>query len=228
MTTRSQQPAAVAPAAPQGPKPLFFRETFKEKDSPQAPAGFEVFTPERGSNPNLEITLYGRGARLAPDGHESGLQLYYQQDPFSNGPIAFVWSGMTEGNWAITVKDKAHFVDLSGNAMIRWRVRMRGFNELRPIVKLADGTMLAGDYTEPMSTHWRQSEFYLVDVPRWRVLDQKEIIAAANTGWQATLDLSKVDEVGFTDLMRGAGHGMGGASGIDWIEVYGTPVKRAN
>jgi len=39
-------------------------------------------------------------------------------------------------------------------------------------------------------------------------------------------DLKKVDEVGFTDLMRGAGHGLAGNSGIDWIEVYGTPVKR--
>ena len=40
-------------------------------------------------------------------------------------------------------------------------------------------------------------------------------------------DLSKVDEIGFTDLGAGAGHGaVGGNVAIDWIEVYGEPVKR--
>jgi hypothetical protein len=39
-------------------------------------------------------------------------------------------------------------------------------------------------------------------------------------------DLSKVDEIGFTDLMAGSGHGPGGSSRVDWIEVYGKPVKR--
>jgi hypothetical protein len=35
-----------------------------------------------------------------------------------------------------------------------------------------------------------------------------------------------VDEIGFTDLMGGSGHGQGGWSRIDWIEVYGVPIKR--
>jgi hypothetical protein len=35
-----------------------------------------------------------------------------------------------------------------------------------------------------------------------------------------------VDEIGFTDMMQGSGHGSGGWSRIDWIEVYGAPVKR--
>jgi hypothetical protein len=39
-------------------------------------------------------------------------------------------------------------------------------------------------------------------------------------------DLSKVEEIGFTDLMRGSGHGMGGGSRVDWIEVYGKPIPR--
>jgi len=39
-------------------------------------------------------------------------------------------------------------------------------------------------------------------------------------------DLSKVDEVGFTDLMPGSGHGPGGWSDVAFIEVYGRPVKR--
>ena len=39
-------------------------------------------------------------------------------------------------------------------------------------------------------------------------------------------DLSKVDEVGFADLMPGSGHGPGGYVNVGRIEVYGKPVKR--
>jgi hypothetical protein len=37
-------------------------------------------------------------------------------------------------------------------------------------------------------------------------------------------DLSKVDHIGFTDLMRG-GKSIA-CSRLDWIEVYGNPMKR--
>ncbi len=39
-------------------------------------------------------------------------------------------------------------------------------------------------------------------------------------------DLTRVDEVGFVDLMPGSGHGPGGWSDVAAIEVYGKPVKR--
>ena len=38
-------------------------------------------------------------------------------------------------------------------------------------------------------------------------------------------DLTKVDEIGFTDLMNGASSPA--CTRLDWIEVYGKPVKRA-
>ena len=41
-----------------------------------------------------------------------------------------------------------------------------------------------------------------------------------------TLDLSKVDEVGFVDLTPGSGHGFGGYSALGFIEVYGKAVPR--
>lgn len=222
-STYAQQPAQNAPAAPPAlkPAPLFFRETFKARGTVSP----ENVTADNAVNPNLQLKLYGRGSIVDPS-HESGLQVYSQQDPLSGAGINFVWSGMTEGNWAITLRDKNNYVDLTGPAKIRWRVRMRGFHALRPVVKLADGTMLVGDYAEPESTYWRENEFYFVDVPRWRVLDEKEIIGSTDAAWRSKVDLSKVDEIGFTDLSRGAGHGQGGNSGLDWIEVYGNPVKR--
>jgi len=43
-------------------------------------------------------------------------------------------------------------------------------------------------------------------------------------------DLGRVDEIGFTDLMRGmlspAGMSSPAASRVDWIEVYARAVKR--
>jgi hypothetical protein len=40
------------------------------------------------------------------------------------------------------------------------------------------------------------------------------------------VDLSKVDEIGYVDLMPGSGHGSGGWSDVGAIEVYANAVKR--
>jgi len=47
----------------------------------------------------------------------------------------------------------------------------------------------------------------------------------AGLGWQNP-DLSRVDEVGFTTLSRGTGHGAGGSARVAWMEVDGYPVSR--
>jgi len=213
---------AAAPA----PKPpaLLFRESFSD-DKPFMVRNLKTTDV---TNPNFELKMYGPGTVVNP-GHESGIELdFATPDPVTGtGGVSWVWTGMAEGNWAITLRDKENFADLSAPlARIRWRVRMRGVNELRPVIKLADGTMLVGDYTEPASTQWRTNEFFLVDVPRWRVIDPKEVIGSTDAAWRVKPDLQKVDEIGFTDMMRGSGHGLAGNSGIDFIEVYGTPVKR--
>ena len=44
--------------------------------------------------------------------------------------------------------------------------------------------------------------------------------------WIDHPDLTKVDAVGFADLMPGSGHGSGGYINVGRIEVYGNPVKR--
>ena len=112
------------------------------------------------------------------------------------------------------LKDKNNYLNLNDTARLRWRIRPRGFHELRPVVKLADGTMLAADYAEPISTYMRISEIYFVDITRWRALDPNTVAEArAKPGeglWNYNLDLSKVDEIGFTDMMAGAGHGCTG------------------
>ena len=96
---------------------------------------------------------------------------------------------------------------------------------LRPIVKLANGTWLVGDKTVGLSNDWIESEFLLGDV-RWRTLDISNVVEGREARWVDNPDLSRVEEIGFTDLMRGAGHGSGGGSRVDWIQVTGKPVPR--
>jgi hypothetical protein len=54
------------------------------------------------------------------------------------------------------------------------------------------------------------------------------MFVSRDTAWKFNVDLSRVDEVGFTDLMRGAGHGTDGNSALDWIEVHGNFLSRGS
>jgi len=197
--------------------PLFFREDWKlAKDAPNVNTPDEPeHTIGQGdvANPNLEVHLYGDkvGPRIA--------------DQTYNDNLTYAMSPLCTSNCAITLRDKNNDVDLTGVATIRWRTRISGFHYLHPIVKLADGTWLIGDKGAGFSTNWVESEIQLVDV-RWRRLDIENVIEGRDGYWVDYPDLSRVEEIGFTDLMRGAGHGSGGGSRIDWIEVYGKPVPR--
>ena len=59
-------------------------------------------------------------------------------------------------------------------------------------------------------------------------MDPDKVVTAtgAQAGWVTNLDLSRVDEIGFVDLMPGSGHGNGGWSDLAWMEVWGKPVSR--
>ena len=173
-------------------------------------------TQEFLANPNLEVKLYGPGGKEVNVVHHASPK----DEP------TYIWSGVATGTWALTLRDKANYVDLSSPvAKIKWRTKMAGFHLLRPVIKLADGTMLVGDYTEQYASDWHESEFALADV-RWRGLDPEHAVEATDGRWRPTPDLTKVDEIGFTDLSAGTGHGAGGSARVDYIEVYGVPVKR--
>lgn len=184
--------------------PLFFREDWKE-----TPAATPM-TPEHLTNPKLQLALYGPGK----DGIKKSHHEAPKDDPY------YVWSGSCTANWAVSVRDKESDVDLTGLAKIRWRTKQTGFRELRPILKLRDGTWLIGDHVEGPTIDWRETEFAIADV-RWRRLDIKTIVEGT---WVLNPDLSKVAEIGWTDLMVGGG--TPASSRVDWIEVYGRPVKR--
>jgi len=112
---------------------------------------------------------------------------------------------------------------LTGLAKVRWLIKVSGFHQVHPIVKLANGTWLVGDLADGSIADWHEHEFSMAEV-RWLRLDIEKVVAKGN--WVEKPDLSRVDEIGFTDLMPGSGHGPGGWSDVAWIEVYGKAVKR--
>jgi hypothetical protein len=215
---RGNQPPRLAPGRDGAEyPPVFFREDWKFDAS--APNVNNAREPEHPivqgdvASPNLEVHVYGDHA-----GTRTVIQPY-------NKDITYVMSLLCTSNCAITLRDKNNDVDLSGLGTLRWRTRISGFHLLRPIVKLADGTWLIGDKTAGLSTDWVESEFNLIDV-RWRYLDIENVVEGREAVWVDNPNLSRVEEIGFTDLMRGAGHGSGGGSRVDWIQVSGKPVPR--
>ncbi|HVX67675.1 MAG TPA: hypothetical protein VHA11_13770 [Bryobacteraceae bacterium] len=184
---------------------LFFREDWKE-----IPAALPV-TQEHVANPDLVLALYGPGKGAIKKSHHD----QPADDPF------YIWSGECTGNWAVTLRHRKALADLTGLAKIRWRSKQAGYRQLRIIVKLAGGAWLAGDAADGPSTDWRVREFNLGDI-RWRALDIDKVVEG---NWAERPDLSRVDEIGFTDLTRGGGSSA--CSRLDWIEVYAASRPRS-
>jgi hypothetical protein len=196
--------AAALTGADAGRPGLLFREDFKETEA-ATPA-----TQAHIANPNLVLSLYGPG--------KAGVKKSHHETP-ADDPY-YLWTGTCEGNCAVTLRHKDSFVDLTGQAKLRWRTKQAGFRNLRIVLKLANGRWLVSEAYDGPSEDWRVREFNIADI-RWRRLDIKTITEGA---WEPQPDLSRVDEIGFTDLMSG-GQSVA-CSRVDWIEVDGRPVKR--
>ncbi len=213
------QAAGQQAQTPQGAQypPVFFREDWRLADglpninTPQEPEHAVVQADV--ANANLELHLYGDKAGL------TSVKQPYNKD------ITYVMTLLCSSNCAIALRDKNNDVDLSGLATIRWRTKITGFHLLHPIVKLADGTWLVGDHATAFSVDWVESEIQLADV-RWRTLDIDNVVEGKGGKWVENPNLSRVEEIGFTDLMKGAGHGGGGGSRIDWMQVSAKPLPR--
>lgn len=183
---------------------LFFREDWKE-----IPAEIPL-SQKHVDNPELLVQLYGPGQdSLKKSNHEKPAD-----DPF------YVWSGLCPGNWMVTLKHKNSNVDLTGFAKIKWRSKQFGLRQLRIVLKLADGTWLVSDLSDGPSKDWRIKEFNIQDIS-WHKLEVDRVV---EIGAADKPDLSKVEEIGFTDLMPGGKSAA--CSRLDWIEVYGKPVAR--
>ena len=183
---------------------LLFREDWRE-----IPAATPV-TQEHVANPDLIMTRHGPGeAKIKKSHHDQPAD-----DPF------YIWSGEADSNWALSLRHRTMLIDLTGNAKISWRAKQSGFRQLRVILKLADGKWIVSDQFDGDAADWRVREFIIPDL-RWRVLD----IARVTEGkWESNPDLSRVEEIGFTDLMPGGR--TAASSRVDWIEVHARGIPR--
>ena len=211
-------PAAAAPAGsaqPAGERPRVMRPPlFLKEDWKQIPGGGEhPVTPASIAGAGVELKLYGASSKE--------IQLT-GADGDDNNPT-HVWTGLCTTPCGLALRDKARYVDLTGLARIRWNVKTSGFHSVRPIVKLADGTWLVGDHTDASMLDWLVGEFSIASL-RWLKLDPERLVTTGN--FVDKPDLSKVDEVGFVDLIPASGHGPGGWSDVAQIEIYGNAVKR--
>lgn len=183
---------------------VFFREDFTETP-PETP-----ITQRHISNEALELAVYGPGADLIKkSNHDQPVD-----DPF------YVWSGQAEGNWAVTLRNPDAYVDLSEYAKVIWRSKQTGMRCLRLVVKTADENWLVSGTCDGPSKDWRIHQFNIADID-WYELDIGDVVEGRSVNEP---DLSRVEEVGFTDLMRGGG--TPASSRLDWIEVYGGTVAK--
>jgi len=202
-----------------GPK-MLFRETWKQPPhtGPLTDENRKI-TPEALTNTDLELRTYGTDA--------ANIQVTQH-----NG-IPDVWMGFSTSPVALTLRHKSAYLDLTGLARVRWRTRTENLHVLHPVVKLADGTLLVGSQTfqspqrrmvgkDQFTGSFVVSEITFED-QRWFVLDAKKIVVLKEVN---NPDLSRVDELGFVDLMPGGGHGYVGCSNVSWLEVYAFPIKR--
>src|SRR6188508_2551811 len=189
--------APAAPAAPAGGRgagarvtrpALFFKEEWKQTEK-----GGEhpIVIDSTLSNPALELKVYGPSAK----------ELLLTGAANDDLNPTHVWTGMCTTPCAVAFRHKTAYADLTGLARLRWNTKVSGFHQIRPIVKLADGTWLVGDYTDGATRDWLVTEFNVADV-HWLKLDIDRIVTTGNIVERP--DLSKVDEIGFVDLIPGS------------------------
>lgn len=160
-------------------------------------------------NRNLELKLYGPDVKnLLVALHEGRHDL---------------WTGLVLSPVAATLRHKEYYVNLTGRARVRWITRTQSLHVIHPMLKLADGTLIAGSHTVATDGDFLASEVSFNN-QRWYVVDPQKLVTTTE---YKNPDLSKVDEIGFVDLMPSGGKGFAGWSNLSTIEIYALPVPRS-
>jgi len=141
------------------------------------------------TTPNADLQLYGDGRNIVV--------------ATGAGPrLPRLFFGLCKGPCGFTLRDRKNAFDLRGRASVRFTTIVSGFHRVRPILRLADGTLLIGDQAEGSAADYHQYEISFSDC-RWLRLDPARGVTLGGT-WVAP-DLSKVDEVGVFDVIPGSG-----------------------
>ena len=87
-----------------------------------------------------------------------------------------LFTGMAEQPYAVALRDKNNYVDLSGLGRIRWQVRASGLHVVHPIVRLADGTWLLGEHADGGNQFESFMFEHTVSEQRWIRLDIDKVV----------------------------------------------------
>ena len=165
------------------------------------------------ANKALRFTTWGPGAAMVAKSHHAS----------PKDESGYIWTGSCTQVCGFTLYDPASYLDLRELAKITWRTKSTGFHQLHLMIKLADAKTLVSDLAEPVSRDWHVSEMTIQDI-EWHGLNTKTM---TDDPVVRNPDLSKVAEIGWTDLMPGSGHGTpGGSTRVDWFEVHARKVPR--
>jgi len=186
-----QQPAPV-PAPGRAAPELLFRMSLEN-------TGRKLVSTDVLTTGNFNIHTYGDGKNIIVAIGKA------ETDPH-------LFNGLCDKPCGMTLQDRNNYFDLRGRAKIKWTTIVSGFHRVRPLIKLADGTLLIGDRAEGSIADWQQSEVSLSEV-RWLKVDPERGVTLGT--WAPNPDLSKVDEAGFFDVIPGSG-----------VRVDGVPVEK--
>jgi catechol 2,3-dioxygenase-like lactoylglutathione lyase family enzyme len=206
-TAAAQAPAAAAPPATR--PPLLFKETWREPPfTGERTDENQRFVPSVVTNPKIEARLYGPDSKVIRAArHEGRFDL---------------WTGMATSPVGLTLRDKQNYVDLTGLARLKWIVRTNAIHTLYPMVKLADGTLAAGN--KGIVT---DGEFIEVEIAfggmKWFKLDPVKLVVLDEV---QRPNLARVDEVGLVSLAPAGGHGTAGSANLSDVELYAKAVPR--
>ena len=169
----------------------------------------EKWTRAPMAQPMLQANLGNQHLILHAYGDTNGIRKTYH--PTED----YTYTGETKSNWALTVSDPKNLWDLTGNAKIMVRTRNSGYRFTHVVIKTADGRYYASEEGSGESSEWMNVD-YVFSTLHWRSLLMVDRPTNASNRRQpdpnlvpiipqgkATPELSRVEEVGFSDLMPG-------------------------
>jgi hypothetical protein len=174
-------PQRGAPAQPPAPQLLFNMTLQNETRLPLSQSSI--------TTPNMDVQLYGDGKNIIVAVGRG-----------ANFPRAFF--GLCEKPCGFTLRDRKDYFDLRGRASMKFTTIVSGFHRVRPIIKLADGTLLIGDQAEGSVADYHSYQISFSEC-RWLKLDPVRGVTLGS--WVENPDLSKVEEVGYFDVIPGSG-----------------------
>ena len=191
--------------------PLFLSESWKALPTPPDDHGAWPASQAGVASANLQLTLHGTSGKE--------IQLVAVRGQSDVYPMN-LWTGTTTSPSAATLRDRNSYVDLSDPlAKIRWVVRTSGFHQVRPVVKLADGTWLVGDHTTGPSVDFNQNDVSLADV-HWMKLDIARVVAVGD--WIEHPDLRRSTRSASRTSCREADMALAATSTLERLRCMGS------